>query len=201
MNNLDKFFTDKFQDFSKSYFNYLEKIFSTISHQEIENLVNILIEKRKENANIFFIGNGGSASTASHFANDIAIGTKSSKNPFKAISLTDNQAIITAIGNDYGFEYIFSKQIETLGKENDLLIAISASGNSPNLIQAIDYCHKKSINTFSLTSFDGGKLKTLAENNIHIKTELKEYGPAEDLHMILAGLIGSYLIRYVLAEN
>ena len=115
--------------------------------------------------------------------------------------MTDNQAIISAIGNDYGFEFIFSKQIENFGNNNDLLIAISASGNSLNLINAFKIAKSKNIKTISITAFDGGKIKDMADNNIHIPTGSGEYGPAEDIHMILAGLVGSFLIRFVLDEN
>ena len=201
MNNLDHFYNADITHFSKNYFSYLEKLFKGIDHYQIKIFVEKLIQARHEGKNIFFIGNGGSAATASHFANDIAIGTKSYKKPFKAISLTDNQAIISAIGNDYGFEFIFSKQIENFGNNNDLLIAISASGNSLNLINAFKIAKSKNIKTISITAFDGGKIKDMADNNIHIPTGSGEYGPAEDIHMILAGLVGSFLIRFVLDEN
>lgn len=200
MNNLDKFFCNDVKHFSELYFNYLSKIFKEINYKDIEIFSKELIKSRNISSNIFFIGNGGSASTASHFANDIAVGSKSLEKPFKALSLTDNQAIITAIGNDYGYEYIFVKQLQIYAKKNDLLVSISASGNSENLVKAIKYCNSEGIKTLSLTSFDGGILKEISNFNLHIPTEIGEYGPAEDIHMIIAGLIGSYLIRYVKNE-
>lgn len=200
MNNLDKFFSNDVKHFSELYFNYLSKIFKEINYKDIEIFSKELIKSRNISSNIFFIGNGGSASTASHFANDIAVGSKSLEKPFKALSLTDNQAIITAIGNDYGYEYIFVKQLQIYAKKNDLLVSISASGNSENLVKAIKYCNSEGIKTLSLTSFDGGILKEISNFNLHIPTEIGEYGPAEDIHMIIAGLIGSYLIRYVKNE-
>ena len=200
MNNLDNFFDIDVETFSKSYFDYLSRIFKQINLKDIEIFANQLIQARNSSANIFFIGNGGSASTASHFANDIAVGTKSLQKQFKAISLTDNQAIITAIGNDFGYEFIFVKQLQIYAKKNDLLVSISASGNSENLVNAINYCNSEGIRTLSLTSFDGGILKRISNFNLHIPTDIGEYGPAEDIHMIIAGLIGSYLIRYVKNE-
>ena len=197
MNSLDNFYNKDIKKFSESYFNHLNRIFKKIKYNDIETFARELINARERGSNIFFIGNGGSASTASHFANDIGIGTKTSKNPFKAFSLTDNQAIITAIANDFGYEYIFLNQLKIYAKEKDLVIAISASGNSENLVKAIDYCNSNKIKSLSLTSFDGGILKKISDFNVHIPTDIGEYGPAEDLHMILAGLIGSYLIRYV----
>lgn len=201
MNALDSFYNSDIKVFSESYFNHLTTIFDKLDKNEIEIFSNELITARDKGNNIFFIGNGGSAATASHFANDIAIGTKSNKRPFKALSLNDNQAIITAIANDFGYEYIFLKQLEIYAKPSDLLIVISASGNSLNLINAVNYCNSKNIKTLSLTSFDGGILKKLTNFNLHVPTQIGEYGPAEDVHMMIAGLIGSYLIRYVKAEN
>ena len=146
---------------------------------------------------MFFIGNGGSAATASHFANDISIGTNDYDEPFKALSLTDNVSIITAIGNDYGYEDIFVKQLQVLGRADDVVVGISASGNSPNLIKAFEYAKKVGIKTVAITAFDGGKLKTIADEGIHVPTDTKEYGPAEDAHMILDHLVSAYLMRIV----
>jgi len=201
MNNLDRIYSSNIQNFSRDYLGYLSSIFENINNESIESFIKLIIKKRNNNKNIFFIGNGGSASTASHFANDISIGTRSFKKPFKAYSLCDNQAILTALGNDYGFEKIFVNQLKNYAQREDLVIAISASGNSPNLIEAINYSNQNNIDTFSLTAFDGGKLKGLANGNIHVPTELTEYGPAEDIHMIIAGMAGSYLIRYVKSEH
>ena len=138
------------------------------------------------------IGNGGSASTASHFVNDISLGSRQFENPFKAISLCDNQAVITAIANDDGYENIFLQQLQTQADAGDSLVCISASGNSQNLIKAIDWSKKHNIFTVSLTAFDGGYLKQNTDLNIHVPTKIGEYGPAEDLHMVICGLVGSY---------
>ena len=145
----------------------------------------------------FFIGNGGSAATASHFANDIAIGTNSYEKPFRAVSLTDSNAIITAVGNDFGFEEIFVRQLRVLGRAGDVVVAISASGNSPNLLRTFDYAKKIDIKTVAITAFDGGKMKQMADEGVHVPTAPKEYGPAEDAHMVLDHLVGAYLMRVI----
>ena len=90
--------------------------------------------------------------------------------PIRAISLTDNQAIITAIANDYGYEYIFAKQLEVLASPNDILVAITASGNSKNIIKALEIAEKIGMETLSITGFDGGIAKEISNNNIHVKT-------------------------------
>ena len=148
-------------------------------------------------ASIFFAGNGGSASTASHFANDLAIGTNDYNTPFKAISLSDNNAILTALGNDFGYDEVFSRQIQVLGKKGDLIVCISASGNSPNLIKAFTSAKLIGVKTIAITAFDGGKMKKIADEGIHVPTEQKEYGPAEDAHMVLDHLVSGYLMRYI----
>jgi D-sedoheptulose 7-phosphate isomerase len=106
--------------------------------------------------------------------------------------LCDNQAVITAIANDDGYENIFLQQLQTLAKPGDTIVCISASGNSKNLICAIEYAKKHDIFVVGMTAFDGGYLKENCDLNIHVPTKVGEYGPAEDLHMVVCGLVGSY---------
>ena len=197
MNNIDRFFHENSKIFAKSYLDYLIEILKKIDVNEISAFINTLLNARENGATVFFLGNGGSAATATHFANDLAIGTNSYAKPFRALSLTDNQAIITAIGNDFGYQEIFTRQLQVLGRPGDVMVAISASGNSPNLIAAIEYANSASIKTVAITAFDGGKMKAIANEGIHIQTDLKEYGPAEDAHMILDHLVGAYLMRAI----
>jgi D-sedoheptulose 7-phosphate isomerase len=199
MNNLDKIFLNNKQikKFSKSYFTYLTSVLDRISEEESEAFVTVLLEARIRESVVYFIGNGGSAATASHFANDISIGTRCYEKPFRVLSLCDNQAIITAIANDDGYENIFSQQLSVLLKKNDVVVAISASGNSPNLIKAIKTAKDMNAITVGITAFDGGTLKKSVDISLHVPTEKGEYGPSEDAHMILDHLIGSYLNRYI----
>ena len=197
MNNIDRIFTPDPVAFASAYIGYLQSILQKLNTAEIGRFVETLLDARRRGATIFFIGNGGSAATASHFANDISIGTNSYDQPFRAISLTDNVPIITAIGNDFGYEEIFVRQLRVLGQKGDVLVAISASGNSPNLLAAMTYAKQAGIKTVAITAFDGGKMKSAADEGIHVPTEPREYGPAEDVHMVLDHLVGAYLMRYV----
>lgn len=201
MKNLKSIYNPKVSNYAESYYDYLKELFEKINFLEIESFVSEILNARNRGSNIFFIGNGGSAATATHFANDLAMGSKSISKPFKAISLCDNQAITTALGNDYGFESIFLKQLECYSNPNDLVVAISASGNSPNLVRAIEYGNKNQLITISITGFDGGILKNISRHNIHIQTDQGEYAPVEDVHMTLAGLTGSYFISLIDKEN
>ena len=180
------------QDFSKQYLEYLTNLIQKLDTQSIAQFADLLLDSRDSGSTTFFLGNGGSASTATHFVNDVSLGSRQFDKPFRAISLCDNQAVITAIANDDGYENIFLQQLQTLAKPGDTIVCISASGNSKNLINAIEYAKQHSIYVVGLTAFDGGYLKENCDLNIHVPTKVGEYGPAEDLHMVVCGLIGSY---------
>lgn len=196
-NNIEKFFDRDPAVFAKSYFNYLSDVLRRIDCQEVAAFVRTLLEARERGAKVLFMGNGGSAATASHFANDLAIGTNSYRKPFRALSITDNNAVVTAIANDFGYNDIFERQIRVLGDRGDVVVGISASGNSPNLIKAFEVARDLEIKTVALTAFDGGKMRDIADEGIYVPTAMKEYGPAEDAHMILDHLVSSYLINLV----
>ena len=180
------------KNFSKNYFDYLKVLIDKLSIENVSKFIELILETRENNKTIFFIGNGGSASTASHFVNDISLGSRQFEKPFRAISLCDNQAVITAIGNDDGYENIFLQQLQTQAKAGDVLVAISASGNSPNIIKAINWAKDNDLTTVGLSAFDGGMLAKISNLNIHVPTKIGEYGPAEDLHMVICGLVGSF---------
>ena len=178
--------------FSDDYLNYISDLISQLDRNHISKFVDHVLGVRDNKQTIFFLGNGGSASTASHFVNDISLGSRQFENPFRAISLCDNQAVITAIANDDGYENIFLQQLQTQAKPGDSMVCISASGNSQNLVKAVEWSKANGVYTISLTAFDGGYLKQHTDLNIHVPTKIGEYGPAEDLHMVICGLIGSY---------
>ncbi len=195
MNNIDRIFSKDIELFSKAYFEYLKQIMDNLDRTSIREFVELLMKARLSGASIFFIGNGGSAATASHFANDLAFGTQQYKKPFRVMSLTDNVAVLTALGNDCGYENIYLRQLMIYGKPGDILVGISASGNSNNIVKTFEYAHETQIDTVAITAFDGGALKKIANHSIHVDTMNQEYGPAEDIHMILDHLIGAYLLR------
>ena len=180
------------QDFSHEYLEYLSSLMAQLDRQSIAKFADLLLDSRESGSTTFFLGNGGSASTATHFVNDISLGSRQFEKPFRAISLCDNQAVITAIANDDGYENIFLQQLQTLAKAGDTIVCISASGNSKNLIKAMEYASANNIFIVGLSAFDGGYLKKNCDLNIHIPTKVGEYGPAEDLYMVVCGLVGSY---------
>ena len=180
------------KEFSDEYLEYLTILIAQLDRSAISGFADLLLESRENKTTTFFLGNGGSASTATHFVNDVSLGSRQFEKPFRAISLCDNQAVITAIANDDGYENIFLQQLQTLATAGDTIVCISASGNSKNLIKAIEYARENNIYVVGLTAFDGGYLKENCDLNIHVPTKIGEYGPAEDLHMVICGLVGSY---------
>lgn len=184
--------------FARDYFAHLHEVLDRIDCDEIAQFVGVILEARDRGAGIFFIGNGGSASTASHFANDLAIGTHTgSSKPFRVISLSNNNATITAIANDEGYDQVFIQQLRTLMKPGDVVVAISASGNSPNVIKAIEYANANDVVTIGLTGFDGGQLRAMTQYGVHVPTDRGEYGPVEDAHMVLDHMVSAYLMRLI----
>jgi D-sedoheptulose 7-phosphate isomerase len=203
MNKIEQLYQEKPQpeEFARGYLDYLSTVIAQLDTTSIAKFSEVLLQARSRGARIFFIGNGGSAATASHFANDVAIGSQAWEKPFRASSLTDNLAILTAIANDYGFAEIFVRQLQTLMVAGDVVVAISASGNSPNVVRAIEYANANGAITVALTGFDGGQLRQIASLVIHAPTNQGEYGPTEDVHMILDHLVGAFLINVCRAEG
>jgi D-sedoheptulose 7-phosphate isomerase len=195
-NNVERIFCESQTgaEYGKRYFSYLAGLFKRIDLHSVERLGDLFDEARRAGRQIFFMGNGGSAATASHFANDLGKGAYvKGKRPFKAISLTDNVALITAIANDEGYERIFIDQLSNVLNESDIVVGISASGNSPNVVRAIEFANERGAKTVGLTGFSGGELKKVAKISVHIETPKGEYGPVEDIHMILDHLVTTYL--------
>lgn len=168
-----------------------------LSHINLESVEKIALkidETRNSDRTVYVAGNGGSSSTASHFVNDLIKATiNKDKNLIKAISLTDNVPLLTAVSNDINYSDIFRFPLESLSSEGDMLIVISASGNSKNLINAVDYCNQNNIYTVGLLGFDGGALNKKVNLSNLIQTEPNKYELVENMHMVICHLISSYL--------
>lgn len=197
MEDLKKMFSRSVErhDYFTSYFQHINEIMMDLDPHAIGSVIDCFLTARDNKQTIFFAGNGGSASTASHFAQDLGeVGRKAKVPGFKTLSLTDNVSLLSAIGNDYGFDKIFTIQLLELFNPGDVLVAISASGNSPNVVDAVKFAKDAGGKTIGLVGFDGGKIKDFCDHIIHVKTGAGEYGPVEDVHMIMDHLITSYLI-------
>ena len=172
---------------------YLQAVQATINNLDPEVIASFathLENAYNNNQSIYVIGNGGSAANASHFAQDLAKGIffeKPVAKTMKAISLTDNIAHITAIANDTGYQNIFSAQLNTYAQDSDVLICISGSGNSENIIEAVKAAKQKNMFVIGVTGFDGGQLKSMANFSVHVP--LHEMCTVESIHSIIFHLI------------
>src|SRR5438105_4520711 len=159
-----------------------------VNPAEITALADTMYDCYQRSRFIFVIGNGGSGSNASHFCEDIGKGTlrrqdfdNDAKKRVRILSLTDNTPYILAWGNDEGFERVFVEQLKNLASPGDLLIAISGSGNSPNVLRAVDWANRHGLKTFGCTGFNGGKLRELAQQGMHVP--LDDMGIVESVHL------------------
>ncbi len=182
-------------NFSKSYIDYLSQVLNKINKKSISDLEKLLEKTRQNNNTIFIAGNGGAASTAITMANDLGFDVLKKtkiKKTFKIQSLNDNPSVITAIANDTGYENTFVNQLKIHFKKGDILIVLSASGNSLNLIKACNWVKKKNGKTVGILGFDGGKLLRICNLNIHIKTKKNEYGPVEDAQLVINHILAHW---------
>jgi D-sedoheptulose 7-phosphate isomerase len=185
---------DSKSEFARRYLDYLSDLLEQLDVGVIELIIDAFEEAWRKGRVIYFIGNGGSGATASHFANDLAFGTRAGEvEPFKATSLVDNLAIVTALANDEGYANVFVRQLERVVHPGDVLVALSASGNSANILEAVRYANEVGALTIGCTGFDGGALRPMVDINLHVPTPKGEYGPVEDVFQILDHLIYSYL--------
>ncbi len=178
---------------NSGYFSRVEALIPE-SISEFNEIIDSLLECINSEGTIWIIGNGGSASTADHFEVDLSY-VRLTLEPVtvKARSLCANSALITAIGNDIGYEKIYAHQLLRNVTSGDICFAISASGNSPNLVEAFKVCTEKSVRKIALLGFDGGELLNLADQSILIQSEIGLFGPVEDIHLSICHFIASVL--------
>lgn len=182
------------------YFEYLRSVLD-IPEETLSQFASRVSTTISSGKNVWLIGNGGSASTAEHFETDLSfvrLGSKVTKS--RVCALTANSSLVTAIANDIGYENIFSHQLMRRAEREDLCIIISASGNSENLIKAVEVCKEIGVTVIALLGFDGGKLLHLIENVLLVKTELGKYGPVEDAHLAICHAL-SARISTILISN
>lgn len=171
-----------------TYISDLQNTLNQLPASQIEAAIQMLTEARMERRQVFIMGNGGSASTATHFVCDLAKNTRKPDLPnFRVIGLTDNMAIFSALANDEGYENVFAQQLASFVEPDDIVIGISASGNSANVLNAIELGNRMGAFTIGLTGFDGGRLRSMVALDIHVPSNCIEH--VEDIHLMLEHLI------------
>ena len=173
----------------QNYISTLQQTMDQLPQQLIVDVIDVLQRARLQGNQVFIMGNGGSASTASHFVCDLAKNTRHPDLPhFRVVGLADNMAIFSAYANDEGYASVFSQQLANLIRPDDVVIGISASGNSQNVINAIEEAQKhENVTTIGFTGFDGGRLGQMAHINVHVKSNIIEH--VEDIHLMLEHMI------------
>ena len=194
----------EFKKFTNTYLNNLVSSFEPKIIEKIQLLAEELNQNWENGNKVFICGNGGSAGNAMHIANDFHYGVGCKKAPksnsvqtkpgIKIIALPSNPSIITCLANDIGYENIYSHQLKVLADPNDTLIVLSGSGNSKNVINAINEAHNIGMKTFSITAFDGGKCKEIANENIHF--EINDMQIAEDTQLIIFHICMQWLSNF-----
>src|SRR6185436_8011214 len=158
----------------------------------VAGIAKVLERAEREHRQVFVMGNGGSAATASHIATDWAKTAERQGRPLlRCLSLTDNVPYMTAIANDLGYDQVFVRQLENHLQKDDVVVIVSGSGNSPNIVKAARYARKKGAVTVGMTGFSGGKLRKLVDICLHVDSD--QYGVIEDLHMAVGSILAFYL--------
>jgi len=181
-------------NFLEDYKTELVRTIGVIDNTKVQTAIDWFRDVRAGNKHIFVCGNGGSASTASHFACDIVKGASFQRETrFRIMALTDSLPTMTAYSNDVSYECVFVEQLKNFAQPGDIVMAISGSGNSPNVLRAVEYGNSIGCKTIALTGRDGGKLGPLAQLNIQVP--VPHMGRIEDAHMIVCHMIGYYFME------
>jgi D-sedoheptulose 7-phosphate isomerase len=179
--------------FTEDYRTQLIDTLSDLDLTKVDQAIAWFKEARDQQRHIFVCGNGGSASTASHFACDIVKGASYNRQArFRIMALTDSLPTLTAYSNDVGYDCIFVEQLKNFAQAGDVVMAISGSGNSPNVLRAVEFAKENGCRTIALTGRDGGKLGPLADLNIQVS--VPHMGRIEDAHMIVCHMMGYYFM-------
>jgi D-sedoheptulose 7-phosphate isomerase len=179
--------------FANDYKAKLLRALDTLDLATIGQAVEMLREAREHNRHIFVCGNGGSASTASHFVCDMLKGASQREPRFRIMALTDSLATLTAYSNDVGYECVFTEQLKNFAQKDDVVIALSGSGNSQNVVKALEYANSIGCQTIALTGRDGGRLGPLAKLQIHVADP--HMGRIEDGHMVACHMLCYYFME------
>lgn len=182
-------------DYVRGFCAHVATLIHRIDAGDVAKLVHLLESAIAEERTIFVMGNGGSAATASHFINDLTVKSAVRGQSVQARALTDNVASITAIANDLSYDDVFVVQLRAALRPKDVVIALSASGNSVNVIRAAEFARNKGALTAALVGHDGGKLKACCQTAIHLPTGPDEYGPIEDIFAVVMHAVTGYLLQ------
>ncbi|NUO18048.1 SIS domain-containing protein [bacterium] len=180
----------------RSYFERLKAVLDSVKIEDVEKLISIFEDAFQRDAVVFVCGNGGSWSTASHWVCDFSKGASTSgKRRFRMFALGDNVPMLTAYGNDVSYNSIFAEPLRAYARPGDVVVLITASGNSPNILEAAVAARELKTTVVGLIGFGGGKLAAMTDHNVIV--ESREYGPVEDLHLVLDHIVSTYMKEFI----
>jgi D-sedoheptulose 7-phosphate isomerase len=166
----------------------------SIDTEAVARVIEMLDSTCQSGGTVFVLGNGGSGAVAAHWVNDLGVNNLVEGQPgYRVISLGDNASAITAVGNDLDFAEVFAAQLRSSLRPDDLVIALSVSGNSPNVIRAIEYANDVGVETIGFTGMTGGKVKDLVTLSVHTPSDVDEYGPVEDMFSVFMHIATGYV--------
>lgn len=184
------------RDIARAYLDRFHRVLATIDTEAVTRVVDLLRAARDRGSTIYVAGNGGSAATATHLANDLGKATKrSGRRPIRILCLSDNTSWLTALGNDEGYERVFTGQLENFAEPGDVLVVISCSGGSGNLVDAVEFAREHEVTTVGILGFDGGALKERVDECLWLESEIGLYGPVESGHAVVCDILTTCLIE------
>lgn len=187
-------------DFFQSYSMKINQAVQQINFEKLSLLSDCLWDALQSKRQVFLCGNGGSAANAIHIANDFIYGvSKNSHAAIKVHALTANQSVVTCLANDISYDEIFSYQLEALGQKDDILIALSGSGNSPNIIKVMQTAKMMGMKAFAILGYDGGRCLEIADNSIHIP--INDMQISEDMQLVVSHMIMQWLRQRLISDS
>jgi len=193
---------EKINQFIGDYKHKLSQIIEKTSTEDLTRMILLIHEAFKSNKTLFICGNGGAAASSLHMQADLAFYIRhvTTFRP-KIVNLVSNTSLITAISNDISYEEVFVEQLKGVSNEGDILLSMSASGESENLIRATNYANSHGMKSISIVGFSGGRLKTISDTVVHTECKQGDYGFAEDMHLIVSHILVNGLISSGLIQN
>ncbi len=178
-----------------AYVNELGRLLDELDLAAVDRLFHRLDDARERRAAIYVAGNGGSAATAAHWATDLSNATKAGGAPMRPVALGQNAALLTALSNDHGYEHGLAAELDSHAAPGDVLVVISASGSSPNLVRSVEAAERHGVTTLGLLGFDGGVLHQRLDEAVLVRTEMGEYELVEDAHVVVCHVLTKCLAQ------
>lgn len=196
MNKLREMYdtTETCKDYADQYVSRMAEVLTALDTEAVATITDIIEKTAADDKTVFFAANGGSAAVSTHWVNDLSANTVVDTHPgYRCISLTDNASSLTALGNDASFDKVFTIQLKANMRPGDVVLVMSVSGNSPNIVDAVDYANANGATTIGFTGFEGGKVRELVHHSVHMPSTKDEYGPIEDMFSVIMHIAQSYI--------